>query len=82
MQLVPMPTKERRLAGIASALVGELPESAGIHAILVVIDRFTKVHHYLAAKRSYTAADVANAYFNEIWHLHGLPRHFSSQHRL
>ena len=58
--------------------VGELPESEGFNAILVVTDRFTKVQHYLAAKTTCIAADVANAYINEIWCLHGLPRHITS----
>ena len=57
--------------------VGELPESGGFNAILVVTDRFTKVQHYLPAKRTCTAADVANAYINEIWCLHILPSHIT-----
>ena len=58
--------------------VGELPESEGFNAILVATDRFTKLQHYLAAKTTCTAADVANAYMNEIWTLPGLPRHITS----
>ena len=58
--------------------VRELPESGGFNAILVVTDRFTKVQHYLPARTTWTAADVANAYINEIWHLHGLPRPITS----
>ena len=58
--------------------VCELPESKGFYAILVVTDRFTKVQHYLAEKTTLTAADVANAYINEIWQLHALPGHITS----
>ena len=57
--------------------IGELPESEGFNAILVVTDRFTKVPHYLAAKTTWTAADLVNAYINEIWRLHGLPQHIT-----
>ena len=53
--------------------VGELPESEGFNAILVVTDRFTKAQHYIPGKTTWTAADDANAYMNEIWRLHGLP---------
>ena len=58
--------------------VGELPESESFYAILVVTDRFTMAQYYLPAKIPCTAADVANAYMNEIWRLHGLPRHITS----
>ena len=72
-----MPTGEQPFEEIAMDFVGELPESEGFNAILVVTDRFTKVQQYLPAKTTLTAADVANAYCNEIWRLHGLPRHIS-----
>ena len=65
-----MPTAARPFEQMAIDFVGELPDSEGFHAILVVTDGFTKVQHYLAAKTTCTAADVANAYINEIWHLH------------
>ena len=58
--------------------VRELPESEGFHTILVVTDRLTKVQHYLPAKTTWTAGDVANAYINEIWRLHRLPQHITS----
>jgi len=77
-KLVPMPTGERPFEEIAMDFVGELPESEGFNAILVVTDRFTKVQHYLPAKTTWTAADVAAMYINEIWRLYGLPRHITS----
>ena len=58
--------------------IGELPKSEGFNAILVVTDRFTKVQHYLPAKTTWTASDVALAYINEIWRLYGLPKHIIS----
>ena len=58
--------------------VGELPESEGFNAIVLVTDSFTEVQHYLAAKTTLTAADVANAYINKIWGLDRLPQHITS----
>ena len=78
MKLVPMPTEERPIEEIAMDFVGELPESEGFYAILVVIDRFTKVQHYIPAKTTWTAEDVADSYINDIWKLYGLPRHITS----
>ena len=45
-----MPTGERPFEDIAMYFVGELPESEGFKAILVLRDRFTKVQHCLPAK--------------------------------
>ena len=49
-KLVPMPTGERPFEEIARDFVGELPESEGFNAILVVTNRFTKVQYYIPAK--------------------------------
>src|SRR5437868_8276224 len=46
-KLVPILIGERPFEKIAMDFVGELLESEGFNAILVVIDRFTKVQHYL-----------------------------------
>ena len=58
--------------------IGELPESEGYNAILAVTDRFTKVQHYISGKTTWTAADIADVYINEIWRLYGLPKHITS----
>ena len=42
-KLLPMPTGERPFEEIVMDFVGELLESEGFYAILVVTDRFTKV---------------------------------------
>ena len=55
-----MPTGECAFEEIAKDFVGELPESKGCNATLVVTDRLTKVLHYLPAKTTCAAADVAN----------------------
>ena len=75
-----MPTGQRPFEEIAIDFVGELPESESFNAILVVTDRFTKVQHYIPAKTTWTAEDVANSYINDIWKLYGLPRHITSDH--
>ena len=48
--MVPMPIGELPFEEIAMDFVGELPESEGFDAILVVTDGFTKVQYYLPAK--------------------------------
>ena len=81
-KLVPMPTGERPFEEIAMDFVGELPESEGFNAILVITDRFTKIQHYIPANTTWTAENVANVYITEIWRLYGLPRHITSDRGL
>ena len=73
-----MPTKECLLEEIAIDFVGELPESEGFNAILVITDWFTKVQHHIPAKTTWTVEAVANSYINNIWRLYGLQRHVTS----
>ena len=74
-KLVLMPTGERPFQEIVMDYVGELPESEGFNAILVVTDQFTKVQHCILAKTTWTAEDVADSYINDIWKLYCLQRH-------
>ena len=50
-----------------------LPKSEGYSAILLVVDRLTKVSHFLPLKHPFTAAGVAKAFLNNVVKLHGLP---------
>ena len=65
MKLVPMPTWERPFKKIAMDIVGELPESEGFNAILVITDQCIKVQHYILAKTTWTAEDVTDSYIND-----------------
>jgi len=40
---------------------------------MVVVDRFTKIAHFLGLNENATAKDVADIFIREIWKLHGLP---------
>jgi len=77
-KLVPMPTGEYPFQEIAMDFIGELSESEGFNPILAIRDRFTKIQHYILAKTTWTAQDVANVYVTEILRLYGLPRHITS----
>ena len=76
-KLVPMPTGSRPWEEIAIDFIGELPESEGFNAILVITDRFTKMQRYIPALTTWMASDVANAYICHIWKHYGLPKHIT-----
>jgi len=40
---------------------------------MVVVDRFTKMVHYIGLATNATAKDVAEAFLKDVWKLHGLP---------
>ena len=77
-KLVPMPTRERPFEETAMDFVGELLKSEAFNAIPVGADQFTKVQHYIPAKTTWTAEDIADSYINDIWTLYGLSRHITS----
>lgn len=43
-------------------------------SIMVVIDRFSKMAHFVACHTTYDVVTVANLYFKEIVGLHGVPK--------
>ena len=52
-----------------------LPESNGYTQIWVVVDRLTKMAHFIlmVTGKESPAKDLAITFAREIWHLHGLP---------
>jgi hypothetical protein len=50
-----------------------LPESKGKDAILVVVDRLSKMKHYIASHTTTGSEDLARLYIDHVWKLHGLP---------
>jgi len=43
-------------------------------SIMVVVDRFSKMAHFMACHTTNNASHIANLYFKEIMRLHGIPR--------
>jgi len=52
--------------------ITELPVSEGCDQLWVVIDRFTKMAHFVPLREK-GAADLAKIFAREIWRFHGLP---------
>ncbi|XP_074299979.1 uncharacterized protein LOC141631174 [Silene latifolia] len=51
-----------------------LPRSMENDSILVVVDRLSKSAHFIPLKHPYSAATVAQAYFDFVYKLHGMPQ--------
>ncbi|KAK9672899.1 hypothetical protein RND81_12G133200 [Saponaria officinalis] len=50
----------------------------GNDSILVVVDRLSKAAHFIPLKHPYSAPEVAQAYFDNVYKLHGMPEHIVS----
>lgn len=59
-------------------LIEGLPPSAGKYYIMVVIDRQSKNAHFISLSHPYTALDVAQAYLDHVFKLHGMPHEIVS----
>ena len=55
-------------------MIVALPMSEGYDAVLTVVDRLSKMVHFIPTHSDASAVDVANLFVNFVWKLHGLPR--------
>ena len=53
--------------------ITQLPKSGGYTQIMVVVDRFAKMAHFVKLQENATAKDVAEAFLKEVWKFHTLP---------
>jgi hypothetical protein len=63
---------------ISADLIGPLPESKGHNAILAIIDGFPKMIRLIPTTTEITALRLAELYRDNIWKMHRLPRHITS----
>ena len=58
---------------ITDDLITGLPDSHGYNAIMVVVDRLTKLVHVIPTTDKLTSEGMARLFRDNIWKLHGLP---------
>ena len=71
--LSPLSTPKRPWSEISMDFIVELPKSKDLTCIMVVVDRLTKMAHFIPFRCLPTAAIAADAFLTYIYRLHGLP---------
>ncbi len=51
-----------------------LPPSRGFDVIMVVVDQFSKMAHFILTKESATAQEMRRLFFTHVFKHHGLPK--------
>ncbi|KAH8152984.1 uncharacterized protein LAJ45_03211 [Morchella importuna] len=71
--LQPLEIPYRPWASISMNFIVGLPESRGFTKIWVIVDRFSKMAHYIPLPTLNKTEDLAKLFLKEVWRLHGLP---------
>ena len=70
-----MPIPEWKWDKLGMDFITGLPRTrSGYDSIWVVVDRLTKVAHFIPVKTTYTSVKLAKIYMTRIVCLHGVPR--------
>ena len=80
--LYPLPTPKTLWEEISIDIIGPLPRSEDKDAILVVVDRFSKMIRLMATTTSISSSKVARIYWDDIWKIHSIPKKIISDRGL
>jgi len=78
---MPNSISEKPWAHISADFITKLPLAQGYDSILVVVDRLTKIVHFVPTTEKTSAEGPARLFRDNVWKLHGLPKSIISDRR-
>jgi transposase InsO family protein len=72
--LEPLPIPAGPWTDISYNMITDLPTSNGRDSILTVIDRLTKMAHFIPFQKTMCAKQLADLMLRHVWKLHGTPK--------
>jgi len=72
-KLMPNSIPEKLWMHISADFITKLPLAQGYDSILVVVDRLTKMVHFIPTTEKTSAKGLARLFRDNMWKLHGLP---------
>jgi hypothetical protein len=73
--LQPLPIPEWKWGVVTMDFITGLPRTSKQHdSIMVVVEKLTKVAHFIPLKTTHRAADVADIFLKDVACLHGIPK--------
>ena len=76
--LQPLSIPEKQWSSISLDFITDLPKSNNFTAILTVIDRLSKMGHFIPLKKLPTAEETSRLIFDNVFKLHGIPKEITS----
>jgi len=72
--LQPLPILEGSWESVSMDFMVSLPPSRGFNAIMVVVDRFNKMAHFIPIEDEATAQKMGRLFFTHVFKHHGFPK--------
>jgi hypothetical protein len=72
--LQPLPIPEHKWESISMDFITRFPRAQGKYCIFMVVDRLMKFAHFFPVATDFSATQVAELFFREVFRLHGLPK--------
>lgn len=72
-ELIPLPIPDRPWSTIGVDFIVKLPISEKFDSIMVVVDHMSKAAHFIPARETWNAQELAKQFLSSVFKLHGLP---------